>query len=108
MLYFSWSILINFENKLFKKYWGVRVLKFGKWIKLHSIQYISITKTIFCQTLASRGTSSTYTEIKYNVNIITYKNNNIFISLSDKKKALKNAKAISKGLNLKILDTVTN
>ncbi len=105
IVFLHYGILIDFQQKMYKEYWGLLGLRFGKWKVLPPVAYISLTKSRFSQEMGLRGASSTVKGVLYKGNLRLHDEEKILVIQSAKKeKVLQTLKYLAAEMDLKLLD----
>ncbi|MDN5214788.1 hypothetical protein QQ020_22100 [Fulvivirgaceae bacterium BMA12] len=105
VVFLHYGILIDFEQKRYKEYWGLLGLRFGKWKVLPPVTYISLTKSRFSQQMGLRGATSTMRGVLYKGNLRLDDEEKILVIQSGKKeKVLQTLKYLATKMDIKLLD----
>ncbi|RYD72007.1 MAG: hypothetical protein EOP53_22670 [Sphingobacteriales bacterium] len=103
------GIEVDFNETKYRDYWGPTVLRFGKWISLPEIDYISVFKTKISQTVSSRVSSVNFEDEEIQVNLITADRKRITVfETKNKNHALARAWKFADQLKVGILDATTH
>lgn len=99
------GIQIDFEKKHYREFIGLLSFKYGKWIKLPHIEYV----TVFPVKYAQRGSVASIDNVrqfsKVKVSLIVSKTKRIEAgSFNEKPEAFEAGKLIARKLNTKLLD----
>lgn len=104
ILLYNIGIEIDFEDKKYRLFTTFNLVKFGEWLPLPDIKYISVFRTNIVRTDTSRaGKTLTTSNEVFQINFITINNQRILIfeDLNDKK-SFQVAENIARNLRLKI------
>ena len=105
IVFLHYGLLIDFEERKYKEYWGLLGLKFGKWTHLPPLDYISLTKSGFTQEIGLRAANTTLKGFLYKGNLRINEHERILVIQSrNKDKVLKHLMHLAKKLDLKLLD----
>ena len=106
VLYFAVTgIQIDLENSLYRQFFGLFNVRYGKWIKMPRIAYI----TVFFEQYSQRGSvgsiDSTSKFRKANVDLVVEKNQKLEAgSFNGKQEAMNVAGILAKAMKVKLLD----
>lgn len=105
-LYFlQGGIQIDFEKRLHREYFGLINLKFGKWVPIPELEYVTLFVANYVQRGSVASIDSNFKDSKINISLIVSSaekfDGGSFVS---KEKALETGKMFANSLNTKLLD----
>lgn len=99
------GIQLNFEENLYREYFGIFQVKFGKWLKLKKIDYVTVFINKAVQEMHVASISSTQSNKDIAINLIISKTSRISIGIfKNKTLAMETAQLLSDNLNCRLLD----
>lgn len=105
-LYFTvQGIQIDFDRNFYREFIGLLNFKYGKWIKLPHVDYVTVYIENYSQrgSVASIDNANKFSKVK--INLIVKKDQKLDAGFfNDKEEALKAALVLAKGLKTKLLD----
>lgn len=109
-LFMSFSeagVIIDFENRKIKEYWGIFLLQFGTWKKLPDFRLVTVVPftQVYSNNLAMGGAQTTSKESSFRVNLKGVNSRiSIVASSGNQKETMKNAEELAERFQLDILD----
>ena len=106
IVFLHYGVLIDIQAKVYKEYWGLLGLKFGKWQELPPIEYLSVTKSRFTQQIGLRAANTTLKGVIYRGNLRINEHDRILLMQStEKEKVLTELQNLARELDVKLLDS---
>jgi hypothetical protein len=96
---------INIEGRLYRSFFSVVGLKFGKWENLSDLEYLTIYPEKQSQTMSVSSISRGSESLHFNLDLVFAEQEKKNIgTFESKEKALEKGKLLAQNLNVKLLD----